>query len=365
MPAADGHKLNCASKTALAKAYPEMRSNGTIILLYTLAPPLFEHIRGVDYDLEQMTLPEYGEKGPRFRNWINGVNTLAGSTSDKKAVVLSFSLGTQDNFRDWAPYLYLSVATGGELYRTNYTSVSRLTICLLLAWMQADGDIDIPQAFKTTYKFDPTLFHWACEANMEVFCGLNRGNLEVFDTHTTPRNRLRVPYGDASNNNQQLNRFTSENLAKTYIDTPMMQYVEFYSPKHKQTPPATWNLWLHMSNNERGTTWALAYITDVAPALMIGGYWLTDSDAPVPKDRFAFDKTFWMPMVSTSLSVKNALPKEGGEWLRIRISAKVIKNGRYDAEAIVFHGDGDVVALGTHVALVLDGERNWGRKEKV
>ncbi|RBR17521.1 hypothetical protein FVER53590_12037 [Fusarium verticillioides] len=219
MPAADGYKLNCASKTALAKAYQEMRSNGTIILLYTLAPPLFEHIRGDHYDLEQMTLPEYGEKGPRFRNWINGVSTLAGLTSDKKAVVLSFSLGIQDNLRDWGPYLYLSVATGGELYRTNYTSVSRLTICLLLAWIQADEDIDIPQAFRTTYKCDPTLFHWACEANMEVFCGLNRGNLEVFDTHTTPRNRLRVPYGDASNNNQQLNRFTSENLAKTYIDS--------------------------------------------------------------------------------------------------------------------------------------------------
>ncbi|KAG9501573.1 hypothetical protein J7337_007264 [Fusarium musae] len=186
MSAANGYKLNCASKTALAKAYQEMRSNGTIILLYILAPPLFEHIRGDHYDLEQMTLQD---------------------------------LGIQDNLRDWGPYLYLSVTTGGELYRTNYTSVSRLTICLLLAWMQADEDIDIPQAFRTTYKCDPTLFHWACEANMEVFCGLNRGNLEVFDTHTTPRNRLRVPYGDASNNNQQLNRFTSENLAKAYIDS--------------------------------------------------------------------------------------------------------------------------------------------------
>jgi hypothetical protein len=153
-------------------------------------------------------------------------------------------------------------------------------------------------------------------------------------------------------------------MAVIYV-APMMQYVEFYSPKYKQTPPATWNLWLHMSNNERGTTWALAYITDVAPALMIGGCWLTDLDAPVPKDRFAFDKTFWMPTVSTSLNVKNALPKEGGEWLRIWISAKVVKNGRYDAEVIEFYGDGDVVALGTHVALLLDGERNWGRKEKL
>ncbi|KAL9573113.1 hypothetical protein ACKAV7_002798 [Fusarium commune] len=146
---------------------------------------------------------------------------------------------------------------------------------------------------------------------------------------------------------------------------PMMQHVEFYSPKHKQTPAAAWDLWLRMSNNERWTTWALGYITDVAPALIIEGYRPTDLDAPVPEDSFAFDKIFWMPTVSMSLDVKKALPKEGEEWLRIRISAKVIKNGRYDAEVIVFDREGDVVALSNHVALTLDGERNWGRKEKL
>ncbi|KAG5750616.1 hypothetical protein H9Q72_005768 [Fusarium xylarioides] len=120
---------------------------------------------------------------------------------------------------------------------------------------------------------------------------------------------------------------------------PMMQHVEFSSSKYKQTPAATRDLWLHMSNNERWTTWALAYIADVAPALM--------------------------PTVSVSLDVKKALPKEREEWLRIRISAEVIKSGRYDAEVIVFDRDDDVVALSNHVALVLDGERNWGRKEKL
>ncbi|KAF5568560.1 thioesterase family [Fusarium napiforme] len=100
-------------------------------------------------------------------------------------------------------------------------------------------------------------------------------------------------------------------------------------------------------------------------ALMIEGYWLTDLDAPAPEDTFVLDKIFWMPTVSMSLDVKKALPKEGEEWLRIRISAKVVKNRRYEAEVIVFDEDGDVVVLGTHVALVSDGERNWGRKEKL
>ncbi|KAF5692201.1 hypothetical protein FDENT_2972 [Fusarium denticulatum] len=185
MSAANEYKLNCASKTALAKAYQEMRNNGTIILLYNLAPPLFEHIDGGHYDLEHMTIAD---------------------------------LGYLDKLSDWSPYLYLSVATEGELYRTNYASVSRLTICLLLTWMQADGNIDIPQAFRTTYKDDPTLLHLACEANIEVFCGPDCGNLQVSDTHTAPRNCLRVPYGGDSNINQQLNKFTSRNLAKTYIN---------------------------------------------------------------------------------------------------------------------------------------------------
>ncbi|KAF5617478.1 uncharacterized protein FTJAE_12653 [Fusarium tjaetaba] len=146
---------------------------------------------------------------------------------------------------------------------------------------------------------------------------------------------------------------------------PMMQHVEFYSPIHKQAPPATWNLWLHLSNNERWTTWALAYINDVAPALMIEGYWLTDLDAPAPEDMFVLDKIFWMPTVSMSLDVKKALPKEGEEWLRIRISAKVTKNGRYDAEVTVYDRDDAIVALSNHAALILAGERNWGRKAKL
>ncbi|PNP82710.1 hypothetical protein FNYG_03941 [Fusarium nygamai] len=52
---------------------------------------------------------------------------------------------------------------------------------------------------------------------MEMFCGLDCGNLQVSDTHTAPRNCLRVPYGDVSNINQQLNKFTSRDLAKNYI----------------------------------------------------------------------------------------------------------------------------------------------------
>ncbi|WKT41254.1 Acyl-CoA thioesterase, double hotdog domain [Fusarium oxysporum f. sp. vasinfectum] len=143
-----------------------------------------------------------------------------------------------------------------------------------------------------------------------------------------------------------------ERLHMVVMDVaPMMQHVD--------------NMGSLAPHVQQRTTWALGYIADVAPALIIEGYRPTDLDAPVPEDRFAFDKIFWMPTVSMSLDVKKALPKEGEEWLRIRISAKVIKDGRYDAEVIVFDREDDVVALSNHVALILDGERNWGRKEKL
>ncbi|KAF5711514.1 hypothetical protein FMUND_8909 [Fusarium mundagurra] len=441
MPDDSEYKLNCASKTALAKAYQEIRKDGTIILLYNHAPPLLEHIGGDHYDSEQIMLVWYGETGPLFRNWVNGANALAGIASVKKAVVLSFSLGYADNLSDWSPYLYLS----------------------------ADGNIDTPPAFKTTYKDDPTLLNMVCEANMEIFCGPDYGNLQIIDIHTAPRNCLRVPYGGFSNINQQLNKFTSRDLAKNYINrgewsknviakhmnriirtnlsvitihplfgrlwaavcmdrtgdklnkTLMRRfraqvrlisnaedkrqaqawlegtYTFFHEINEEIQMPAEVNLWdnippeetkccgfcfeeksiligctnpscaveLRMSNNERWTTWALGYIADVTPALIFEGYLPTDLDAPVPKDRLAFDKIFWMPTVSMSLDVKKALPKESEEWLSIRISAKVIENVRYDAEVIVFDREGDVLALSNHVALILDGERNWTRKDKL
>jgi hypothetical protein len=128
----------------------------------------------------------------------------------------------------------------------------------------------------------------------------------------------------------------------------MMHHVEFYTLKgHNQ--PASWDIWLRMSNGERFKTWTPGYLVDVAPALIVDDYRPKHSEAPVLVKGFAFDSTFRMPTLSLSLDVKKSLLQEGEEWLRIRIAAKVIKNGRYDAEVIVLDKEGDVVALGNHV----------------
>ncbi|RSL93567.1 hypothetical protein CDV31_014667 [Fusarium ambrosium] len=141
--------------------------------------------------------------------------------------------------------------------------------------------------------------------------------------------------------------------------------VELYTPKKQSPLPATWDLWMRMASGERFTTSSLGYVADAGPPLLVETFRPTDPEAPIPEGGFAFDKKFWYPTVTMSLEVKKALPMEGEEWLRIRVTAKVVQNGRYDAEVVIFDGAGDVVALSNHVALAVDGERNFGRSGKL
>ena len=76
---------------------------------------------------------------------------------------------------------------------------------------------------------------------------------------------------------------------------------------------------------------------------------------------------FWYPTILLNLDVKKALPAEGVEFLFVRVRAKQIKNGRMDLDVTILDESGDLVALSTHVALVLGSERNMkrsGGKEK-
>ncbi|KAF5692295.1 dihydroxyacid dehydratase [Fusarium circinatum] len=234
----DGTEDNsyCASKMALAMACQQMRTNGTIILLYNHAPPMFGHINEDyhPYKLEQLALGGFGPIGRLFKQWIKGASVFAGTSVlagansvSKKAVVLSFSLSADvsddsstNDIREWSPYLYLSAATGGDLYRTTYERrvITRLTIGLLLSWMGTDGNIGIPESFRIAYKKTPMELFPQTEENLEKFCGTNCRNLESLNTLTTPRNCLfRVPYGGISNNYQEISILTSRHVARKYI----------------------------------------------------------------------------------------------------------------------------------------------------
>lgn len=71
--------------------------------------------------------------------------------------------------------------------------------------------------------------------------------------------------------------------------------------------------------------------------------------------------TYWYPTLSLNLDVKQLLPAEGVDWLFVRMQAKKIHNGRLDLMITVLDERGDIVALSTHCALVMDGQRNLQR----
>ena len=63
-----------------------------------------------------------------------------------------------------------------------------------------------------------------------------------------------------------------------------------------------------------------------------------------------------------NIDFKKALPPEGVEWLFSRVRSKRIRNGRMDLEVTVLDERGEVVALSTHVALIVRAERNMDMK---
>lgn len=137
-----------ATKTGLAKAYEVMREEATtLILLYTDAPPhtmansstgAFSNPR-----LEQESLGQadsFGGFGPQFRDWVQASRMMAMKEGRKRAQV--FSILEPSMIRsDGNYYVFLSSLTGGAcLYLNSSTpeDISKVTVDLLLAWMQVD-----------------------------------------------------------------------------------------------------------------------------------------------------------------------------------------------------------------------------------
>ena len=71
---------------------------------------------------------------------------------------------------------------------------------------------------------------------------------------------------------------------------------------------------------------------------------------------------FWYPTVVLNLDIKKALSQESAEWLFTRVRAKRIRNGRMDLELVILDESGDIVAVSSHVALIVGAARNMSRR---
>ncbi|KFY24877.1 hypothetical protein V491_01980 [Pseudogymnoascus sp. VKM F-3775] len=162
-----------ATKTGLARAYEIMRADATtIILLYTDAPPhtfangsqggRYSNFRNEQDALNAVGSPvpkkgfwrniadsvsrskstrsnrgSYGGFGHNFADWVSASKWLSKRSGDKKAQVFSV-LDYGMNFQESGYYNYLSAMTGGACFRltdSKSTSISKLTVEVLLAWM--------------------------------------------------------------------------------------------------------------------------------------------------------------------------------------------------------------------------------------
>ncbi|KDN64305.1 hypothetical protein CSUB01_08110 [Colletotrichum sublineola] len=135
--------------------------------------------------------------------------------------------------------------------------------------------------------------------------------------------------------------------------------LEHYAPR-EGTRRGIVDLWLRFKSGERFTNASLGFVADAYPTV-IEAWRPTRDEEQTP---FRHNDMFWYPTLALNLDVKKALPEEGAEWLFIRSMAKVVRNGRLDLEVTVLDQSGDVVALSTHVNMVLPAERNLSERSQ-
>ncbi|KAK3498947.1 thioesterase-like superfamily-domain-containing protein [Neurospora hispaniola] len=150
-----------------------------------------------------------------------------------------------------------------------------------------------------------------------------------------------------------------------------LQNTHFYIPRRGQVRKSIIDLWIRLSSGEKFTNASLGYVSDCWP-YVVEAYRPRskeeENDAP-----FRHDAKHWYPTVVMNIEQKKAAPEkgkeeEGGsggwEWLRMRVSSKEVKGGRFDLEVLVMDEKGELVVVSNHVGLVLGSERNLAGRGK-
>ncbi|KAK8158990.1 thioesterase-like superfamily-domain-containing protein [Phyllosticta citrichinensis] len=127
-------------------------------------------------------------------------------------------------------------------------------------------------------------------------------------------------------------------------------HVRTHLPRRGQAMRSLADEWLRFPNGEKFTNESVGLVADLWPQI-VEAYNSTEDQA-----------LSWYPTLLLNLDVKKALPAEGVEWLFARVRAKKIKNGRQDLEVVIMDETGDIVALSSQVALILDSSRNTAKR---
>lgn len=138
--------------------------------------------------------------------------------------------------------------------------------------------------------------------------------------------------------------------------------MDLYMRRSGHIRPTIQDYWGKLPDGELIKQSTLGYVADTGPAFVIEEYRPNSPDAPVREGGFTFNKSFWYPTLTMSLDVSRQLPPDGLPWIRLRVSTKEVKNGRYDAVVHMFDVDGNLLATANHMALAIDMERNYAKR---
>ncbi|KAH8168508.1 thioesterase-like superfamily protein [Sarocladium implicatum] len=143
-----------------------------------------------------------------------------------------------------------------------------------------------------------------------------------------------------------------------------LQNIDLYIPRAGHPLAATHDVWTRLANGDRWFQDDLGFVLDIGPPLLVESFRPPKGEDRTAEGGYAYNASLWYPTISASLETKKRLPEEGVEWVRFRVECKSIKNGRFDAEVMIFDTEGDLVALSHHVALAVGAERNRKSKGK-
>jgi hypothetical protein len=118
--------------------------------------------------------------------------------------------------------------------------------------------------------------------------------------------------------------------------------------------------WVCFANGERFTDASLPLVADAKPYVVEAWRPKDNEDHEAP---FGRNDIFWYPTLAMNLDIKKSLPKEGVEWLFLRTMTRKVQNGRLDLQVMILDEEGDLVALASHVNMVLSASRNLAKRK--
>ncbi|KAJ3475239.1 hypothetical protein NLG97_g9529 [Lecanicillium saksenae] len=148
-----------------------------------------------------------------------------------------------------------------------------------------------------------------------------------------------------------------------------------YVPKKGLFTPGVMDTWVRLTTGENWTQQSLPYVADllpyeldrylVAPEMKALADEMQNQDRPkgadgAPKGK-AKAQPFWFATLALNLETKELLPKEGVEWLHVRLLAKNMAGGKFDQQIEIRDESGDLIMLAQTISMTLKFDRNTSR----